>query len=256
MLTAALPLQTYRYKAGSRGVDMIPQNRFWAALPGLVFDGVQYTRGLTGSEGGATPVAADAAQTTGLSDEVPDYGAHDRLQTTLAGLRFHSRRSRCVSGAADDGESSSSSKRGRKKGKREKQSPADSDRSSSKGSRGGRSSKGSKGKEKKARKKSRPRNDLDEPVTAHHNHHHQPLCTGNFGPRAAVLTTSACAGRGGGGAAGGRGRGGVRHAAAGGAHGRCGRRGAQQSGQGQGLLTARVTYKIVYSNAARVGGEH
>eukprot|EP01045_Picozoa_sp_COSAG04_P032957 COSAG04_NODE_6635_length_1287_cov_2.848485_3_plen_26_part_01 len=26
---------------------MIPQNRFWAALPGLVFDGVQYTRGLT-----------------------------------------------------------------------------------------------------------------------------------------------------------------------------------------------------------------
>ena len=63
---------------------MIPQNRFWAALPGLVFDGVQYTRGLTGSEGGATPVAADGAQTTGLSDEVPDYGERDRLQTVLS----------------------------------------------------------------------------------------------------------------------------------------------------------------------------
>ena len=63
---------------------MIPQNRFWAALPGLVFDGVQYTRGLTGSEGGATPVAADGAQTTGLSDEVPDYGERDRLQTALS----------------------------------------------------------------------------------------------------------------------------------------------------------------------------
>ncbi len=62
---------------------MVPNNRFWTALPGLVMNGVQFTSQVMSSSdkwqafksGGGGGGGGARVQTAGLSDAVPDYGA-------------------------------------------------------------------------------------------------------------------------------------------------------------------------------------
>lgn len=64
---------------------MVPHNRFWTALPGLVMNGCQFSRQVMNStdkmqtflNGGSGGGAGARVQTAGLSDAVPDYGAND-----------------------------------------------------------------------------------------------------------------------------------------------------------------------------------
>ena len=64
---------------------MVPHNRFWTALPGLVMNGAQFTREVMNSnnkmqafmKGGRGAGGGAGVQTAGLSDAVPDYGASE-----------------------------------------------------------------------------------------------------------------------------------------------------------------------------------
>lgn len=72
---------------------MLPNNRFWTALPGLVMNGCQFTRNVMNSsnkaqafmKGGSSSSGAAAVKTAGLSDSVPDYGASDSQDSNGAG---------------------------------------------------------------------------------------------------------------------------------------------------------------------------